>query len=182
MMTLEQLANLGELIGGIAVVASLIYLAIQIRQNTANVRSATLATNTEIWTSMLGQFAHPDFNEAYLQGSMGNSDLQPKLFLQFYLMSRSIFVAFENQYYQYRKGTLDAEIYLGYERSLSNQILSFPGFQAYWRATSAEFSPDFVARVNYLIGEVSDTNPGRLLEQWQQQTGGLPSQSESPEN
>lgn len=33
-MTLEQLANIGELIGGLAVVASLIYLAIQIRQNT----------------------------------------------------------------------------------------------------------------------------------------------------
>ncbi|MBL6691364.1 MAG: hypothetical protein ISP91_13320 [Pseudomonadales bacterium] len=41
-MNLEQLANLGELIGGVAVVASLIYLAVQIRQNTRMVKSSTL--------------------------------------------------------------------------------------------------------------------------------------------
>ena len=37
-MTLEDLGNLGEFIGAIAVVASLVYLAIQIRQNTARIR------------------------------------------------------------------------------------------------------------------------------------------------
>jgi hypothetical protein len=35
---LEDLANLGELIGGIFVGLSLIYFAVQIRQNTASVR------------------------------------------------------------------------------------------------------------------------------------------------
>lgn len=167
--TLENLANVGELVGGFAVVVSLIYLAIQIRQNTANIRSATLATNTEIWSSMLTQVAHPDFNESYLLGSSGKPDLKPHQLLQFYLICRAIFVAFESQFYQHQQGTLDSEIYLGYERSTKNQILSLPGFQAYWRATSHEFSPDFVERVDQLIGEVSDTNPGRLLAQWQEQ-------------
>ena len=37
-MTLEDLGNLSEFIGAIAVVISLIYLAIQIRQNTAQMR------------------------------------------------------------------------------------------------------------------------------------------------
>jgi hypothetical protein len=37
-MTLDSLGNVGELIGGLAVIASLIYLAIQIRQNTDSVR------------------------------------------------------------------------------------------------------------------------------------------------
>ena len=169
MMTLEQLANLGELIGGLAVVASLIYLAIQVRQNTANVRSATLAANTDIWASMLAQFAQPEFNEAYILGSSGKPDLKPHQLLQFYLISRAIFVAFENQHYQFLKGTLDEEIYLGYERSTRNQILSLPGFQAYWHANSEEFSPEFVSRVNELIREVTDSDPGRLLSQWQEQ-------------
>ena len=177
MMTLEQLANLGELIGGIAVVASLIYLAIQVRQNTANVRSATLATNTDIWTSMLSQVAKPQFHEAYLLGSSGTPDLKPHQILQFYLISRAIFVAFENQFYQHCQGTLDEEIYRGYERATRNQILAMPGFQAYWRANSHEFSPKFVARVDQLIGEVKDTNPGRLLAQWKEQTVGLADQA-----
>lgn len=168
-MTLEDLANIGELLGGIAVVASLIYLAIQIRQNTSSVRSATLAANTDIWTSMLTQVASPQFNEAYLLGSSGKPDLKPHQFLQFYLINRSLFVAFENQFYQYSHGTLDAEIYLGYERSFKNQILSFPGFRVYWELTRHEFTPEFTARLEKLIGEVSDVDPGRLLAQWQEQ-------------
>ncbi len=40
-MTLEDLGNLGEIIGAIAVVVSLIYLAIQIRQNTAQIRESS---------------------------------------------------------------------------------------------------------------------------------------------
>ncbi len=37
-MTLEDLGNLGELVGALAVVISLIYLAAQIRQNTVQMR------------------------------------------------------------------------------------------------------------------------------------------------
>jgi hypothetical protein len=38
-MTLNDLANLGQVIGALAVVISLIYIALQIRQNTNAVRS-----------------------------------------------------------------------------------------------------------------------------------------------
>ena len=40
-MSLEQLANLGDLLGGIAVVVSLVYLAIQLRTNTAILKSSS---------------------------------------------------------------------------------------------------------------------------------------------
>ncbi len=40
-MTLEELGNLSEIIGAIAVVISLVYLAVQIRQNTAQIRESS---------------------------------------------------------------------------------------------------------------------------------------------
>ena len=40
-MTLEDLGNLGEFVAAIGVIASLVYLALQIRQNTASLRSST---------------------------------------------------------------------------------------------------------------------------------------------
>src|SRR5438477_10652906 len=40
-MTLNDLANIGQIVGALAVVVSLIYVALQIRQNTNAVRSAT---------------------------------------------------------------------------------------------------------------------------------------------
>jgi hypothetical protein len=39
-MALQDLANLGEVIGAIAVIVSLIYLAVQIRENTQAMRRA----------------------------------------------------------------------------------------------------------------------------------------------
>ena len=43
-MNLNTLANIGQVIGAVAVVVSLIYVALQIRQNTNAVRSATAQT------------------------------------------------------------------------------------------------------------------------------------------
>jgi hypothetical protein len=43
-MSLNDLANIGQVIGAIAVVISLIYVAMQIRQNTNAVRSGTAQT------------------------------------------------------------------------------------------------------------------------------------------
>jgi hypothetical protein len=43
-MSLNDLANLGQVIGALAVVISLIYVALQIRQNKNAVRSATAQT------------------------------------------------------------------------------------------------------------------------------------------
>ncbi len=40
-MTLEDLGNIGEFVGAIGVVVTLIYLAVQIRQNTKSLRSST---------------------------------------------------------------------------------------------------------------------------------------------
>ncbi len=43
-MDLTQLANLGEFIGGVAVLATLVYLVIQVRQGNANMRAASRQT------------------------------------------------------------------------------------------------------------------------------------------
>ena len=44
-MNIDQLGSIGEFIGGIAVVVSLIYVAIQLRRNTKETRSAALEAN-----------------------------------------------------------------------------------------------------------------------------------------
>jgi len=50
-MSLNDLANMGQVIGAIAVVISLIYVALQIRQNTNAVRSATAQSVHEHFAS-----------------------------------------------------------------------------------------------------------------------------------
>ena len=43
---LEALGNIGDFVGGIAVIATLVYLAVQVRQNTQQLRASALSTST----------------------------------------------------------------------------------------------------------------------------------------
>ena len=52
-MNLNDLANLGQIIGAVAVVISLFYVASQIRQNTNAVRSATAADGARAFRQMV---------------------------------------------------------------------------------------------------------------------------------
>ena len=166
-MNLEQLANLGEFIGGVAVIASIVYLAIQIRQNTRQVKSATLATNTTNWSSMLVNLASNDRSGAYLDGALGREDISPEHFLQFVQVSRAMLVSFETQYFQYREGALDKDIYFGYERACRDQMLAYPGFQMIWEITRSGFSPQFAELVDKLIEELAEEDSFRLVTEWQ---------------
>jgi len=167
-MNLQQLANLGEFIGGLAVIASLIYLAIQIRQNTRSVKSSTLATNTANWSSMLVNLADAGKSEAYLDGIVGKEDIGAAHFLQFVQIARAMFVSWETQYYQYRNGALDSDIYLGYERACRDQMLVYPGFQMVWEITREGFSPVFCELINGLIDEIDDGESFLMIQKWQQ--------------
>jgi len=163
---LSQLADLGELLGGGAVVASLVYLAIQIRQNTRTVRASTLHQNTDLWSSLFLRLAEPDLARAYVAGMAGAPDIRPLQYTQFFFVCRSMFLAFENQYYQMRHGVLDPEAYAGYERSISRQFLAFRGFRLWWTMNRSVFSPKFVDHIDTMIAEVPEADPGSLLSEW----------------
>src|SRR5438552_6322972 len=56
-MNLNDLANLGQIIGALAVVISLIYVALSIRQNTNAIRAATAQSVHEHYASWYNSFA-----------------------------------------------------------------------------------------------------------------------------
>ena len=165
-MTLPELANIAEIVGGVAVVISLVYLAVQIRQNTATVRNATLQSNTALWTTLLTSVAQPGVVEAYSAGISGKTEIQPLHYTQFFLLCRGLFAAFENQHYQFCQGALDRETYRGYERAISQQLLAFPGFRLWWQQSRSVFSPSFIAHVDAMIEAEPVVAPDSFYEQW----------------
>jgi hypothetical protein len=144
----------------------LVYLAIQVRQNTISVRSATLQSNTALWSSLLSDLAEPGVVEAYAVGLSGSKDIKPLQYTQFFLLCRCLFVAFENQYYQFCQGALDRETYAAYERSISQQFLSFSGFRIWWQQSREVFSPAFAVRVDQMIKDTPVVNGDRFLMDW----------------
>ena len=67
-MTIQEMGALGEMIGGIAVVISLIYVGLQIRQNSNSVRAASQIALRQLGTEITSQIAAPDMARIYVQG------------------------------------------------------------------------------------------------------------------
>ncbi len=165
-MPLDQIVNIVEISAAAFVVASLFFVGIQIRQNTRAVRGSTLQMNTDFWGTLFLRLAEPEMTRAYAAGMGGQPDIRPAHYTQFFFICRAMFLGFENQYYQFRQGILDREIYFGYERSIQTQILVFPGFRICWQQHRVACSPAFVAHVDSMIERTPEAVPGALLSQW----------------
>ena len=87
-------------------------------------------------------------------------------YVQFFMIARSMFVAFENQYYQYRQGTLDESTYLGYERCIATQVLNNPGFRVWWEQNRPVFSPEFAEYVDRMIANTPLMDEEGLVGEW----------------
>ena len=165
-MSLDQIANIAEISAAAFVIVSLIYVGIQIRQNTRTVRGSTLQKNTDFWGTLFLRLVEPEVARAYAAGLAGQPDIRPAHYTQFFFICRAMFLGLENQYYQFRHGILDQATYLGYERSIQTQLLAFPGFRVWWQQSRAVFSPAFIAHVDSMIERTPEADPGALLSEW----------------
>ena len=165
-MTLSELASIGEFLGGMAVIASLAYLAIQIRQNTKTVRGTTLQQNTDFWGDLFLQLADPRLTQVFVVGMQGRSDITPSIYLQFHFIARAMFPGMENHYFQFRNGILDSESYLGYQKFIRFQLLTYRGFRIHWEQNRFAYSPAFVSHIDALIETTPESKGALLVDEW----------------
>jgi hypothetical protein len=147
-MSLQDWANLGEAIGGVAVVITLAYLAHQIRQNSRMVRAATyqqVADSLAEFSAMLMQ--SPDLADLYARGSRQGLASLGEIERE---RCRNAFMTFfrraENIFYQQTQGTLEPPAWAGIRASLRD-VFTRPGVREWWSETNHRFNPEFVAFV-----------------------------------
>ena len=97
-MNWEALGAIGEIVGAVAVVLTLGYLAVQIRQNTRSLRAAAVqevARSANEWSSL--QVRDPELSVVYSKGISDYSSLSPEQQAQFshllYMGLRNYWVA-----------------------------------------------------------------------------------------
>jgi hypothetical protein len=152
-LTLTDLANLGEFVGGIVVVVSLIYLAVQVQHNTASLRTENYARTLErisAMQSMLG--GDPELTEVHARGIADATSIGPldRIRLTWWLMEA--FGAFEFMFHQARAGSLPEEVWERWEATIA-WWLTHPGVQAWWSGKPTPFSKSFSEFVDRCIAE-----------------------------
>ena len=123
---------------------TLIYLAIQIRQNTRKMRAAAHHSVNELGVHInLTLGTDPEASRILQLGSTNYTDLDPHQQLMFHLMMRANFSGAEDFFIQAREGLLDAGMWDSRKLSMT-RYLQQPGVQIWWERNSDLFSRDFV--------------------------------------
>lgn len=147
-MILEALGNLGDFIGGIAVVVTLVYLALQIRQNTAALQTASRQAISAGYRESNRLRLDPEMGLAWVKGLRSFPDLPFADCHRFstVLIDEALF--FQGAYAMYASGQLDAITYESYLDWFAS-VVATPGGKVWWETTGRPvFTSDMVATVD----------------------------------
>lgn len=146
---------LGEIFGGLAVVFSLVYVAAQLRQNTKALRSAASAdaiASIRHWNDAL--IRDPEVARIFTQGITGIDSLGEVDRIRFLTLMVNFFKTFEDLHYQYVQGTMEPEVWAGWEH-LGKMYFNTIGMRQYW----SERRPIFSATFQAWMDSIADATP-----------------------
>jgi hypothetical protein len=138
-VTIQDLGSIGEFIAAIATVATLGYLAAQIRQST---KQARLTASRELGSAIHDGFA-PLFNPGYARiwrlGRYDPDQLDEDERAAFGMLLERQLYSFQNVVNQYDNGVMEQDQFQSMVVLFSN-LLSTPGGAAYWSKNSSKFT------------------------------------------
>jgi hypothetical protein len=143
-MSLEDLGNIGEFVAAIGVIISLIYLGVQIRQNTRSVRTASYQSWFDSYSNFSNTvLASPELDALVHRGATDPDSLTPEERRHFNGISRRGFRLWENLYYHRLQGTIDADLYSTWRDNFSRRYAQPTGVKLFWVEEQGEFSEVF---------------------------------------
>ena len=159
-MTLGEAADLGQVIAALAVLGSLVFVGLQIRQNTRFQRLSVVdALSTAVACITVKGIESPAMGEALAVAMQdwGAASREQRIIAHYFLFS--YFKLSENAWYQRQAGVLEAAQWVGWETMVRHYYHSAGVQRAWWPRRCEAFSEAFRA---YLAGTAAPRDYGRL--------------------
>ena len=112
-MNRDALGVIGEIARALAVFLTLLYLATQLKQNSAATRASTYSSTTDGWHNYLQSQTIADL-ELLIRLITDYEKLSNAEFYRAYYLCRVMFRRMEHDYYQYRVCTFDSKTWKAY--------------------------------------------------------------------
>ena len=145
---LDALGNIGDFIGGIAVVITLLYLAHQVRQNTKSTHSASYQAIVSSMSVFSRELAfEPERSELFIKGLLNPDELTDSERTRFSLLMTSYFRSMENIHFQYESGAIPDDVWQGWSYRIAVSVQA-PGCTKWWRQEQRAYSGRFRKYIN----------------------------------
>ena len=168
-MTLQDLGDLGDLIGGVAVVITLIYLAAQVRQNTALITAQTVQASVDATQRVLLLRAENMPLRSVLRKARRNEklDADDTEVLASYL--QAAFMNFQARLHHHTRGLFDDSMNESYELILED-YLQQQYVRRWWHYAKPLFGATFRDHCDRIIAALVDGAPPPVAD-WQAAIG-----------
>lgn len=156
MVTLTEFASIAEIVSAGGVIATLIFLVIELRKNTAATRQQSYHNIVSRRATLFFEGISKDretmeiFAKGLTAGDLDELDAQ-----RFLTSMMNILSHFQDVYMQFHSGIVEYEVWAA-ERQVLAGFSSQPGFINFWREINQYYLPEF-------IKEMSKIDPVNLV-------------------
>ena len=151
-ISLDSGAKAAEIAGAIAVVVGLIFVGLEVRSNTVAQRFSATQVLVSEYNSAIKAINDSEFICIYTQASHDFNSLSQLEKIRYSVFTLQILRTFEQLHYSAVQGTIDPNVYSGFERQLAS-LVQVTGFQQYWDARRDWFGDLFQSYVDRLISD-----------------------------
>ncbi len=168
-MTLEEIYYISQIVAVVAILASLIFVGIQVRQNSEQIKANTRSIKATSHHAVTDSFnaintlivGDPKVARLWRLGMAGAEGLDDDERASVAFMMLAYMRIFETLYYQYTNGTLDKKLFDAELKTLKWTVTENPGFLAWWAVNPIALSDEFRAFIDGLIRDAQKETESR---------------------
>jgi hypothetical protein len=150
-MTLETIYYISQIVAVVGIFASLIFVGLQVRQNTKALRATSHHAITDSFNAINNLvLSDPKVARIMRLTLAGSEEMDEDERVSANYMLLANMRIFETLYYQYKNGTLDKKLFDAELKTLK-WVATLPGFLAWWPANPISLSDEFRAFIDGLI-------------------------------
>src|SRR5207248_11717259 len=131
-MSLTDLTSLASLVSSVAVLVSLLFIGLQIRQSNRNQRSLMQQGRSARNVELLSRLSDPRLSDVMLRVAHGETLTDTDYFVLYGYMA-SVFWSYEDRFFQFHSGMLDAKSWAHRGRDRSAPIVARCSAVISWR-------------------------------------------------
>ena len=144
-MNWEAIGAVGEILGAIAVIGSLLFVGMQIRGNTRATQTAAAHNLTNTFNSVVMSISEdPELSRIWTQQSSDISALSVGDHQRLVLLCIVVLKSFEDVFQHHQMGQMSDDIWDGWQ-TLILTVCTYPGVRYYWQQRRNFYSRSFQA-------------------------------------
>ena len=171
-MSLEEFYYVSQIIASTAVLASLIYLALQTRQTSRNQRAQMNQARSEWVRGSYEKMLDPQFVTTFRAGLVGDPNMDDEQSYLFAMFATSELQGFEEVFRQWRDGMIDDNRWQSTRDNLKG-LMAWPGYRAMFELRRQYWDREFVTIVDGAFLNVKPMSINHLGQAWKAQVAGL---------